>query len=173
MFLGYIDPGTGFTISSSGAWVIAALLGFIGLFSLLLKRIFHFLKNNKKMFIILLLLVIITVALTITIIMNKRRSPFNNKIIILAFDGLSPKIMEPMMKDGKLPHFSQLMAEGSYGHLSTTNPAQSPVAWAGFATGRNSGKNNIFDFIVRDPKNYGLSLSLSNIKNGRPIRVIK
>jgi len=105
--------------------------------------------------------------------MNKTASKFNDKIIILGFDALSPEIIESMMEQGKLPNFSRLKEKGSYKHLSTTNPPQSPVAWSGFATGQNPGKNGVFDFIVRDPKTYELSLSLSNVKNGKPQRVIK
>lgn len=102
-----------------------------------------------------------------------KRSKFNKKIIILGFDGLSPAILEQMMDVGELPHFSRLRARGFYAHLSTTNPSQSPVAWAGFATGQNPGKNGIYDFIIREPKTYNLSLSLSRIEKGRPRRVVK
>jgi len=77
------------------------------------------------------------------------------------------------MQEGKLPHFSYLKETGSYRRLATTIPSQSPVAWAAFATGQNPGKNGVFDFIVRDPKTYKLSLSLSDIGAGGPKRVIK
>ncbi|MDP2922186.1 MAG: alkaline phosphatase family protein, partial [Candidatus Omnitrophota bacterium] len=153
MFLGYIDPGTGFTISSIGAWLIAFLLGFLSIFLLFLKKIFRLLKKYKKIVIISLLLTIIALGLTIIgVTMSKKEFKFDKKIIILGFDGLSPEIIEPMMEEGKLPNFSRLKEQGSYRHLTTTNPSQSPVAWTGFATGQNPGKNGVFDFIVRDPK---------------------
>lgn len=173
MFLAYIDPGSGFTILSVGGWLIAFLLGFIGAFSVFFKKIFKFFKRWKKI-IILTVLIVIVLTLTITgVVMSKRGSKFNKKIVILGFDGLSPKIVEQLMEDGKLPNFSLLKSQGSYARLSTTNPSQSPVAWAGFATGQNPGKNGVFDFIIRDPKTYGLKLSLSNIEKGKPKRVIK
>jgi len=105
--------------------------------------------------------------------MSKKESEFDKKVIILGFDGLSPRIIEPMMEEGELPNFSRLKEQGSYRHLSTTNPSQSPVAWSGFATGQNPGKNGVFDFIVRDPGTYGLNLSLSKIEKGKAERVIK
>jgi len=37
-FLGYIDPGSGFTITSLGAGVIASLLGLFGIFYYSSKR---------------------------------------------------------------------------------------------------------------------------------------
>ncbi|MFC1632108.1 alkaline phosphatase family protein, partial [Candidatus Omnitrophota bacterium] len=173
MFLGYIDPGNGVTIISLGGWLIPFLLGSLGIFLLFFKKIFKFLKRHKKA-VIIILLVIIALVLTVTgVIMNKKESQFDKKVIILGFDGLSPEVIEPMMEEGNLPNFTRLKQGGSYRHLSTTNPSQSPVAWAGFSTGQNPGKHGIFDFVVRDPKTYRLSLSLSNIEKDRARRVIK
>lgn len=173
MFFAYIDPGTGFTISSLAGWLIALLLGFLGVFSLFFKRIFAFLKKHKRR-VITILLVIITLCLFIArVIMNKEESNFDKKVIILGLDGLSPEIIEPMIEEGRLPNFSRLKKQGSYRRLSIANPSQSPVVWAVFATGQNPGKNGIYDFITRDPKTYAISLSLSNIENSRPKKVIK
>ena len=172
MLLGYIDPGTGFTISSLGSWLVV-LLSSLGIFSLLSKKIFRSLKKQKRIIIILLLTIMFLGLITIGVTMTKKGSKFDKKIVILGFDGLSPEIIEPMMEEGRLPNFSLLKERGSYRNLATTNPPQSPVAWAGFATGQNPGKNGIFDFIIRDPKTYGLRLSLSNIEKGKFRRAIK
>ena len=168
----YIDPGTGITIATFSGWLIAALIALAGLFGVFFKRIFRFFKNNKKLMIIVIAAVVIGIIIA-GIVMNKKEADFDKKIIIIGFDGLSPGIVETMMNEGKLPNFQRLRETGSYKRLSTTNPPLSPVAWTGFATGRNPGKNGVFDFIVRDPKTYSLSLSLSNFKGGKPRRVIK
>lgn len=105
--------------------------------------------------------------------MDKNKSLHDKKIIILGFDGMDPGLVETMMKDGELPNFSSLKEKGSYKRIATTNPPQSPVAWTAFATGQNPGKNGVFDFIIRDPKNYGLTLSLSDFRHGVPVRPIK
>lgn len=173
MILAYIDPGSGYTIFSLGGWMLAFLLGFLGVVAVFWKKIFRLLKSRKKMFFILIAAVA-AASLTIAgITMNRKDGDFDGRIIILGFDGLSPRIVEKMMEEGGLPNFSYLREKGSYARLATTNPPQSPVAWAGFATGRNPGKNGIFDFIERDPKTYRLSLSLSNIEGGKARRVIK
>jgi predicted AlkP superfamily phosphohydrolase/phosphomutase len=173
MFLGYIDPGSGFTFFNLGAWLIAFLLSFLGIFSLFFKKIFTFLKKHKRSVVTTFFIITVLILTVIGVIMINKGSKFDKKIIILGFDGLSTEIIEPMMKEGKLPNFSRLKENGDYRHLSTTNPSQSPVAWAGFATGQNPGKHGIHDFIVRDPKTYGLSLSLSDVAKGKPKRVIK
>lgn len=174
MFFLYIDPGTGFTIFSVGGWIIALLAGFLGVFSLFFKRIWGFIKKHKRS-VIALILIAIALVLIIkgVIMMSKKESEFDKKIIILGYDGLSPEIIEPMMNEGLLPNFSRLKKEGSYRPISTSNPPQSPVAWTAIATGQNPGKNGVFDFIIRDPKNYSLNLSLSNIEKGKAKRVIK
>ncbi|MGE5279296.1 MAG: alkaline phosphatase family protein [Deltaproteobacteria bacterium] len=97
----------------------------------------------------------------------------SKRIVVIGFDGLSPEIIEPMIEENKLPNFARLKDTGSYAPLATTNPSQSPVAWSGFATGRNPGKHGVFDFIVRDPKTYSLRLSLTRIEKGEPKRVIR
>jgi predicted AlkP superfamily phosphohydrolase/phosphomutase len=168
----YIDPGTGYTIASFFGWIIAGGLGFIGLLTAFRKRIFKPFRNRK--YILIIIAAVIVVGATILIIgmlMGRRESDFDRKIIIIGFDGLSPHIIEPMMAGGELPHFTELAESGSYAALSTTNPSQSPVAWSGFSTGKNPGKHGVYDFIVRDPKTMELSLSLSAIKRGRAVRV--
>jgi len=173
MFLGYIDPGTGFTVLGAGGALIALLGGFLGFFLIFFKKIFSFFKRYWKWLLIMLGAVAIGAIIVTGVFMNKHVIAFDNKAVILGFDGLSPNILEPMMKEGLLPNFSALKTQGSYRVLETTNPSQSPVAWAGFATGKNPGKTCIFDFIERDPKTYGLTLSLTSIKNGKPERPIK
>lgn len=86
------------------------------------------------------------------------------RTIILGFDGMDPVLTEQWMADGLLPSFSRLADTGHYQHLGTTNPAQSPVAWASFATGHNPGEHSIFDFIRRDATDYSPDFSISKIE---------
>jgi predicted AlkP superfamily phosphohydrolase/phosphomutase len=175
MIAAYIDPGSGFVIANIVAIILASLAGFLGLFAIFFRRFFNFFKNNKRTILVIFGILIITLVVVMGIVMINRNNSatFDKKIVILGFDGLSPELMKPMLEKGELPNFSRLKDEGSYRRLSTTNPSQSPVAWAGFATGRNPGKNGIFDFIVRNPKDYSLRLSLSNIVAGKPRPVIQ
>ena len=50
-----------------------------------------------------------------------------------------------------VPHLAD---EGTFATLGTTQPSESPVAWASFATGVNPGKHNIYDFLIRDFDTY-------------------
>ena len=64
------------------------------------------------------------------------------------------------MQEGKLPNLARLAQEGTFTTLGTTNPPESPVAWATFATGLNPGGTGIYDFLARDPKTYLPKLAL-------------
>jgi predicted AlkP superfamily phosphohydrolase/phosphomutase len=173
MLLGYIDPGTGFTISSAGGLLLMFLTGAFGFLLLFLKRIFKFFQRHQKPLIIILLL-LAGVAMGIFHFWKQGKPiAFEKKIIIIGFDALSPRIMEPLLAQGRLPNFKRLQEEGSFCRLSTSNPPQSPVAWTEFSTGQNPGKNGVYDFIVRNPKTYKLRLSLSDTEGGSAKQVIR
>jgi predicted AlkP superfamily phosphohydrolase/phosphomutase len=53
-----------------------------------------------------------------------------------------------------LPNLARLRETGGFATVSTTTPAQTPVAWSTFATGSNPGGHGIFDFIRRNPQTY-------------------
>ncbi|MFC1668495.1 alkaline phosphatase family protein [Chlamydiota bacterium] len=85
-----------------------------------------------------------------------------NKIIIVGIDGCDPHILEGLLSKNELPFIKNIVDRGSYHHLKTTNPPQSPVAWSSMATGSNPGRHGVFDFIKRNPKNYVPELALTN-----------
>lgn len=87
----------------------------------------------------------------------------SKKVIVLGIDGFDPNIMEKLMDSGELPNFSILRETGTYRRLASVNPSQSPVVWSSIATGGNPGHHSIFDFIIRNPKNYIPELSLMKI----------
>lgn len=76
------------------------------------------------------------------------------KAVVIGLDGLDPGLTEEMMNAGELPALSALRESGGYTRLSTTLPAQTPVAWSTFAVGANPGAHGIFDFLRRDPETY-------------------
>ncbi|MFQ5844639.1 MAG: alkaline phosphatase family protein [Planctomycetota bacterium] len=71
------------------------------------------------------------------------------RVVVLGFDGVDPGILAESMD--RLPVVARIAEEGSLRTCRTTNPPESPVAWATFATGLNPGEHGIFDFVRRDP----------------------
>ncbi|MGH9344261.1 MAG: alkaline phosphatase family protein, partial [Terriglobia bacterium] len=91
----------------------------------------------------------------------ERRAARAPQVIVLGFDGADPNLTSKWMAAGKLPNLARLAREGTFTPLGTTNPPESPVAWASFATGLNPGNTGIFDFLTRDPKTYLPKLALA------------
>lgn len=89
------------------------------------------------------------------------------QVVVLGFDGADPHLAARWMAEGKLPNLARLAREGTFCPLGTTNPPESPVAWASFATGLNPGNTGIFDFLTRDPKTYMPKLALAQVTKPR------
>lgn len=87
----------------------------------------------------------------------------SERLVVIGFDGLDPTLTERWMAEGKLPNFSALKAKGHYQHLASTNPPQSPVAWASFATGLNPGGHGIFDFLAKADVGYTPEFSIAKV----------
>jgi predicted AlkP superfamily phosphohydrolase/phosphomutase len=91
----------------------------------------------------------------------RKMKPTFKKVIVIGLDGFEPTILEAMQQKGDLPHLTKLKNQGSYSHLGTTYPAQTPVAWSTFSTGTNPGGHGIFDFLGRDLQTYFPILALN------------
>lgn len=91
----------------------------------------------------------------------------HRKVVVLGFDGCDPVLLRRFIDSGKLPNFARLEKLGGLYPLATTNPPQSPVAWATFNTGLDPGGHGIFDFIHRDPKTLTAVPSLTSIEAGQ------
>ena len=86
------------------------------------------------------------------------------QVVILGFDGADPKLLARWISEGKLPNIQKLERTGTIQPLGTTEPPESPVAWASFATGMNPGKHGIFDFLKVDRRNYIPDIGLVDVK---------
>jgi predicted AlkP superfamily phosphohydrolase/phosphomutase len=141
----YIGPGAGFAVLGSFLVVLAAVaLGG---------------------------LVLITWPLRFLLRSRRRRKAYAksqvDRVIVLGFDGMDPKIAEAMMAAGRLPNLAGLRERGSFTRLATSCPAMSPVAWSSFMTGTTPGRHAIFDFLHRDPRTYLPDLSSAEIRPPR------
>src|SRR6266849_6454629 len=89
------------------------------------------------------------------------------RVFVLGFDGMDPTLARKWMDEGKLPNLKRLAEQGTFAKLETTQPSESPVAWASFATGVNPGKHNIYDFLVRNLETY--FPDLAGVKKEPPV----
>ena len=178
LHLAYIDPGSVYTVSSGLAAIVAAALSILTMVLVYFRRIGSFLKRRWR---IVAPAVVIVAGITASFLLltahgskaQMASSTSKKRMFIVALDGLSPEIVEPMMAAGKLPNFARVKEAGTYSPLGTTNPSESPVAWTTFATGRNPGKHGVYDFIRRSPGSYLPDLSLTRLEGNKSLPVRK
>lgn len=74
------------------------------------------------------------------------------KVVVVGFDGASPILIQKWF--AQMPTFRRIKKEGYFGLSVPPIPAQTPVAWTTFMTGKNPGKHGIFSFAMRKPGTY-------------------
>lgn len=86
------------------------------------------------------------------------------KTLILGLDGGTFEIIDPLIKQNKLPNLSYLIKNGCHGILkSTIHPITAP-AWTSFMTGVNPGKHGIYDFSIKLPRSYEIKYALLQLE---------
>ena len=79
----------------------------------------------------------------------------NKKLVIIGIDSATFDVINPMVRDGRLPNLSMLIKKnGTSGELKSTIPPVTPPAWVSFMTGKNPGKHGVFDFFVSPSYGY-------------------
>jgi len=77
-----------------------------------------------------------------------------NKVLVIALDGATFKVIRPLSQLGYLPNLKRLMEDGTSSELLSTMPPVSGPAWHAFKTGKNPGTTGVFDFLRHDPRRY-------------------
>lgn len=173
----YVDPTGGLPPPIWGmmlAAILGALTGFAAILKLWGKRIAHGARTHAKITRRRALFLFLATGSTMAFFWFKRKNtPITQgrsavtapRVLILAFDGLDPLLLNQYLADGRLPHFQRLAQQGLYHPLATSLPPQSPVAWSTFLTGDPPTSHGVRDFIHRNPKNYLPDLSIADRHN--------
>jgi len=74
------------------------------------------------------------------------------KVVVLGFDGVSPELIDKWINN--LSTFKMFKEKGIFGYTIPPVPAQTPVAWTTFMTGKNPGNHGIFSFAMRKKGTY-------------------
>ena len=67
-----------------------------------------------------------------------------HRVVIVGMDGCTQQILQPLIKEGKLPTLAKLQREGVAGKLWSVVPPITPAAWSSFYTGKLPGKHGVF-----------------------------
>ncbi|MBC8333180.1 MAG: alkaline phosphatase family protein, partial [Anaerolineae bacterium] len=90
-------------------------------------------------------------------------------LVVLGWDAATWDLLTPWVEQGKLPHLTSLMQNGSYGAMRSTSLPVSPAAWSTIITGKNPGKHGIFDWFARKPNSYDVEYVHTGQIKSRPV----
>ncbi|MBS7270610.1 MAG: alkaline phosphatase family protein, partial [Candidatus Freyarchaeota archaeon] len=83
------------------------------------------------------------------------------KVLLLGIDGATWNVILPLVEQGKLPTFKQLIENGVWANLESTIPFLSSPAWKSYSTGKNPGKLGLFGWCRFDIKNLELRVNVN------------
>ncbi len=68
------------------------------------------------------------------------------RVLFVGWDGAEPALVEPWVREGRLPVLGGLIARGAMGRVASTVPAVTPPAWTSIVTGLDPGRHGIYSF---------------------------
>ncbi len=77
--------------------------------------------------------------------------PLRRRVVVIGVDSFDWRIIDPLMRRGRMPNLAHLVARGTRANLKTIRPILSPVIWTSIATGVKPSRHGIVDFVVNDP----------------------
>jgi hypothetical protein len=69
------------------------------------------------------------------------------RLVVFGMDGMSWRILDPLLNAGRLPHMAALVRAGVAGTLLSIKPTLSPVVWTTIASGHGPKDHGISDFV--------------------------
>ncbi len=91
------------------------------------------------------------------------------KILMIGLDGATFDVINPLIKEGRMPNLAGLIAAGASGSIRSTIPPISGPAWISLATGMKPESTSIYDFACRKAGNYALEHISSADYDGRAV----
>ena len=73
------------------------------------------------------------------------------RVLIIGWDGVDWKVVQPMLDTGELPNLKALIERGAYGDCLSTVPSHSWCAWPSFMTGLNPAGHSVYDILEHKP----------------------
>jgi hypothetical protein len=73
------------------------------------------------------------------------------KVVLIGIDGATFRVLDPLLRAGRLPQFEKLIARGARGVLQSLPQPLSPAVWTTVVTGQDPSVHGIRDFVVARP----------------------
>ncbi len=85
-----------------------------------------------------------------------------SQVVVVGLDGLTLRVLSPLLRAGELPAFRRLMAEGAWGTFLTYGTASSPQVWTSMATGKRVRDHGVDDFVKAHGAGYRTAVMKSS-----------
>ena len=91
------------------------------------------------------------------------------RVLVIGLDGATWDVLNPLMRDGKMPHLKKLLDRSAQGVLMSSIPPVTAAAWTCFSTGKNPGKHGLVDFIYFPEHGYRVTIANSTTREAATI----
>ncbi|MCP3957211.1 MAG: hypothetical protein GY719_05105 [bacterium] len=91
------------------------------------------------------------------------------RVVVVGLDGMTLRVLSPMLRAGELPTFRRLTGEGAWGTYLTYGTASSPRVWTSMATGKRVRDHGIDDFVKARGRGYRAAPMRSSDRKARAI----
>ncbi|MEZ6014691.1 MAG: alkaline phosphatase family protein [Planctomycetota bacterium] len=74
-------------------------------------------------------------------------TPRARRVLVVGWDGATFDLIDPLLKEGRLPNVARLLARGQSATLESTAVPISSAAWTTLATGKEPGETGVYSFF--------------------------
>jgi predicted AlkP superfamily phosphohydrolase/phosphomutase len=90
-----------------------------------------------------------------------------NRTVLFGLDGATFAILDPLMRDGTMPHLRAFVEGGVRADLMSTPNPVTPPGWTSMITGRSPGHHGILDFVRAEERRGGMYFTITNSRDVR------
>jgi predicted AlkP superfamily phosphohydrolase/phosphomutase len=91
------------------------------------------------------------------------------RVMVIGLDGATWDVLNPLMRQGVMPHLKALLERSAAGVLMSSIPPVTAAAWTCFSTGKNPGKHGLVDFIYFPDHGYRVTIANSTTRHAATI----
>ena len=77
------------------------------------------------------------------------------RTVVFGVDGLTFRVLHPLIERGDLPNFQKLSQEGCEATLESKYPPLTPPAWTSLSTGLKPARHGVYDFWMYEQQEHG------------------
>jgi predicted AlkP superfamily phosphohydrolase/phosphomutase len=89
------------------------------------------------------------------------------RTIIFGVDGLTFRVLHPLIERGDLPNFQRLKQEGCEAILESKYPPLTPPAWTSLSTGLKPARHGVYDFWTYDDQQESGATRMTRVQTRR------